>query len=397
MSDISTPFYAAVDYHQLDDLKDLSESISRRLELFEEETQRIPACRDKWVLSSALQKLIRRGKASHAIAVAVRLHQLDPAYLPRRLPIIAVEDVGLGDLIACHDTLTICASSRWWRADPFQTISFVVGSLARAVKCRAACDAYCWSQVAADTPHMMPALLSATAAELVNIATDRSSGHLIRSNALRVLGGISFRSAGRYEILSRCSLAALDEVAQELSVPPLVRWLMARHLRTAGLAALLPIALEAAEGRSVMHGGDFPFSLEFVEGVPLCAVDMFSEFGRAVLRDFFRSSKPIKAFAAQHIRKGSHVRLLNMAMFHAESSHLNAYLVSPGLQQLRDDTEHSEMLHLGMTHGMRRHELYGVLTAEAEFLASMRRHRLLVAHELIDSDSNRFLGQYEIE
>lgn len=388
MSDIHTLPGLNPDHYELGALGELSESVSRRLDLFEEHSQPVPTCRDKWVLSSALQKLIRRGKAGQAIAVAVRLHQLDPAYLPRRLPIIAVEDIALGDLVACHDTLVICSSSRWWRTDPLQTISFVVGTLARAVKCRAACDAYCWSQVATDTPRMMPTLLRAPTAELVAIATNRGNGHLLRSNALRMLGGISTRSAGRYETLSRCSLSALDRVAEELSVPPLVRWLMARHLRTAGLAAMLPIALEAAEGRSVMQGGDFPYSLDFIEGVPLCAVDMFSEFGRGVLRDFFRSSTPIEAFAAQHIQKGSHIRLLNMAMFHAESSHLNAYLVSPGLLQLRDDTEHSEMLHLGMKHSARRHELYGILTAEAGFLASIRRRRLLLAHELIDGDND---------
>lgn len=376
---------------------DLGSTLLGRMDSCTFDAGRIPSLADKWVLSSALQKMIRRGQIGAAIANAIRLHQLDPAYLPRRLPIIAVEDVALGDLGVCFDVLTVCSSSRWWRSDPELTIRFVVGSLAQAVKCRAACDAYCWSQVAADTPRMMPALLNATTAELVCIATDRSNARLLRSNALRVLGGISVRNAGRYEPLSRCSLLALDQVAEALSMPPLVRWLMARHLRTAGLAAMLPIAVEAAEGRSVAAGGDFPHSLEFVEGVPFCAIDMFSEFGRAVLRDFFRSSKPIKAFAAQHIQKGNHIRLLNMAMFHAESSHLNAYLASPGLQQLRDDTEHSEMLHLGMTDGTKRHELYGVLTAEAGFLASIRRHRLLLAHELIDANSNRFLGEYEIE
>jgi len=122
----------------------------------------------------------------------------------------------------------------------------------------------------------------------------------------------------------------------------------------------------------------------------MCAVDMFSEFGRAVLRDFFRSSESVRAFAAQHIQKGQHIRLLNMAMFHAESSHLNSYLTSPGLDQLRADTEHSEMVHLGMTHGERRHELYSALTAESGFLANIRRRRLLLAHELVDDHPDLF-------
>lgn len=396
MSDISTsPRFGFFD-QQFDDVAELSDSVARRLDQFEERSQRIPTCRDKWVLSSALQKLIRRGKAGNAIAIAVRLHQLDPAYLPRRLPIIAVEDIGLGDLVACHDTLAICSSSRWWRTDPLQTISFVVGSLARAVKCRAACDAYCLAQVEGATTHMMPSLLSMNVNGLVDVVTDLQRSRLVRSNALRVLGGITVRRGGQYEVLSRISLDGLHRVATEMSMPPLVRWLMARHQRTAGLAAMLPIAIEAAAGRTVTPGGDFPHSLDFVEGVPLCAVDMFSEFGRAVLRDFFRSSRPIKEFAAEHIAKGSHIRLLNMAMFHAESSHLNAYLTSPGLQELRDDTERCEMVHLGMLRGAaQRHDLYAVLEAEAGFLANIRRHRLLLAAELIDEAELNFGGAGE--
>jgi hypothetical protein len=61
---------------------------------------------DKYLLSSALQKCIRRGAAVQSIAIAVRLHQIDPAYLPRRIPIIALEDIGLGDTLVCQEVLS---------------------------------------------------------------------------------------------------------------------------------------------------------------------------------------------------------------------------------------------------------------------------------------------------
>ena len=40
-----------------------------------------PPVANRWVLTSALQKLLRRGLAAEAKAVALALHDLDPQYL----------------------------------------------------------------------------------------------------------------------------------------------------------------------------------------------------------------------------------------------------------------------------------------------------------------------------
>src|SRR5689334_11289090 len=68
---------------------------------------------DKWLLSSAVQKLIRRGLTELAVSTALGLHTLDPAYLPRRLPIIAFEDIGTGNPEACFDTLHVFGTQRF--------------------------------------------------------------------------------------------------------------------------------------------------------------------------------------------------------------------------------------------------------------------------------------------
>src|SRR5258708_39704820 len=68
---------------------------------------------DKWLLSSAVQKLIRRGLAEQAVKTALALHTLDPAYLPRRLPIIAFEDISVGDLEVCFDILHLFGTQRF--------------------------------------------------------------------------------------------------------------------------------------------------------------------------------------------------------------------------------------------------------------------------------------------
>lgn len=98
-------------------INDLRDSLPDRVDAHQMPPARQPETTDKWLLSSALQKLIRRGRSIDAVVVAHRLHAVDPRYLPRRLPIIAVEDIGVGDLVCCHDAFTLCSESRWWRAD----------------------------------------------------------------------------------------------------------------------------------------------------------------------------------------------------------------------------------------------------------------------------------------
>ena len=53
---------------------------------------------DKWLLVSCLQKSVRKGFVDLAIDYASKLYDLERSYLVYRLSIIAVEDVGLGNL-----------------------------------------------------------------------------------------------------------------------------------------------------------------------------------------------------------------------------------------------------------------------------------------------------------
>ena len=102
---------------------------------------------DKWLLSSAVQKLIRRGRAEQAVKTALALHVLDPAYLPRRLPTIAFEDISIGDLGVCFDTLHVFGGQRFAantsELEQRQILANLVYRLAQAVKSRTACDILC--------------------------------------------------------------------------------------------------------------------------------------------------------------------------------------------------------------------------------------------------------------
>ena len=53
---------------------------------------------DRWLLTSLLQKAIRRGRVDYAVAAAAYLVTLEPEYVASRLPVIAYEDIGVADL-----------------------------------------------------------------------------------------------------------------------------------------------------------------------------------------------------------------------------------------------------------------------------------------------------------
>ncbi len=95
----------------------------------------------KWLYASALQKSVRRGMTSCALKFAVQLHSVDPTYVWRRLCVIALEDVGLGNPLAAALTLEANRSFVFrQRLGELRTLAAVVTGLCEGVKSRALCD-----------------------------------------------------------------------------------------------------------------------------------------------------------------------------------------------------------------------------------------------------------------
>jgi hypothetical protein len=268
--------------------------------------------------------------------------------------------------------LTVCTSSKWWKKDVTRTISFLVSSMARAVKSRAACDAFSLTEVHPDRSILLPKLLMCSAADLIDIACDRHRSQIERLFALRVLGGITVNRNGAYRALSQCDIPALESIGLNLGLPEVVCWLMARQRKTAGMAAMLPVAFEASVGAAVQQGHEFPRAMEFFNSVPLCTLDQYTWPGKIALKRFYQSSNALQDFALQHIPCHNPQPLISLAMFQVESSLLDRYLSSPALNQLTDATEEAEMRSLGMVEPSNRKQLYSLLSDETERLATIR-------------------------
>ena len=99
----------------------------------------------KWKVSSALQKSIRRGlpeRASHYAQALINGGQSD--YFWRRIPVIALEDVGPGDLSLCAITLALSRFSALRKPYNEAVLAdYLVTEMAKAVKSRSYTDLMC--------------------------------------------------------------------------------------------------------------------------------------------------------------------------------------------------------------------------------------------------------------
>lgn len=326
---------------------------------------------DKWLLSSAMQKLIRRGRSTEAVGIAICLHQLDPNYLRRRLPVIAMEDIGIGGVSLCREVTMVCSSKKWWQENVVETITSLVSGLALSVKSRAACDAFCLTESHPDRSLVQPDFLKRNRDELIDIASRKERPQLERLIALRVLGGITLAD-GSYRRLSKFDQGALDEVARNLNLSDVARWLIASNAKTSGMSAMLPVVYDLADGAVIKKGRAFPHAMSMVGDIPLCALDMYTRVGKAALQRFYLASPALQDFIQQQAPQGRAIKLINMAMFQIESSLLDRYLSTPELDELKNVTEDAELLALGMTDVASRFAFYDLLCKSAGSLARTR-------------------------
>src|SRR5690242_19239589 len=96
----------------------------------------IPA--DPWVISSLLQKSIRRSETVIAQRAALTFLKLKGAAIWRRLMVIAFEDVGIGSVDALTATVAAAGDSAWRKnqGGDLKLAVYLVGILAEAPKDR---------------------------------------------------------------------------------------------------------------------------------------------------------------------------------------------------------------------------------------------------------------------
>jgi hypothetical protein len=100
----------------------------------------------KWRASSAMQKAIRRGLTDIAERMAWGLHALDHEYLWRRLPVVAVEDIGVANIPLVAAVLWVSGKVKWREQNggEVKILQALVRAMANSVKDRSVCDLVVW-------------------------------------------------------------------------------------------------------------------------------------------------------------------------------------------------------------------------------------------------------------
>lgn len=307
---------------------------------------RKPLPPDRWLLGSALQKAIRRGLDVEALRMAQALHQTDATYAWRRVRVIALEDVGLGDM-EIVTTLLAVAGKRQLRqglGDERLYLSFVQ-ALAAAPKDRTACDLLCWIEFSPGVVSYRTGLLESPE-RWESLALDDEAPISQRAVALQLIAGLTVRTRSGYRTLSRADPQVWHRVIDTMSLHPLVALAARKGAGTESLNVALLFAYWLYRQASVRPSRTALLDLPpRIGGLLAPAYDMHTRAGLQALRLFLKSEP---AFRQQLLEAGAtdQVRTLGFLLFQVEGGLLDRY--EDYAPQVRVEAERAELAHYGV-------------------------------------------------
>jgi hypothetical protein len=248
----------------------------------------------KWRYSSAYQKAVRRGDPSIK-AVAAALNTCDAAYIWRRAPTIALEDVGMGDPWVCALVLHACRFAKIRNKHGKDVIAGFVGELmGSAVKDRLSCDSFC-------LPYLHPELSAVREAvdQMVNTERAELYGSDETPFALRVAAGMALagpRYGGDVFTSIGGSPDALAEAVQGL-VPYPIQWISRQYAKMAkdGMFVALPLVWRqlVSEGQAQVVKSELP-RRQLIDGIMSATFDGYTpEGGSFIFRKSVRAGTEI--------------------------------------------------------------------------------------------------------
>jgi hypothetical protein len=175
-----------------------------------------PIAADPWIVSSLLQKSIRRGERELAERAALTFFHHKGAAVWRRLMVIAFEDIGIGSIDALTTTVAAAGDSAWRRnhGGDLRLAAYLAGLLADAPKDRSAdylCDAKDHPMLA----DFWRAMENASLQSRLSHVQDQPLG--LPQRAVAALSALGIGSRG--DISRTGGLEALLTAFRELEVP----------------------------------------------------------------------------------------------------------------------------------------------------------------------------------
>lgn len=302
----------------------------------------------KWRYSSAYQKAVRRNDPSIQ-SVAAALNRCDPAYIWRRAPTIALEDVSMGDPWVVALVLHACRSAKVRAKYGSDELAGLLGQLmGKAVKDRLSCDSFCLPIFHPEMAHVRSAVDRMSVSERADLYRSDDTPFPWRVAAGIALagpryGGGVFKGVGG-------SPDQLSDAAEGLA-PYVIQWTSRQYAKRArdGMCVTLPLVwrqLDTEVEVDVVHG-KLP-DRHLIDGVLAATFDGHTSEGRRAISHFAKACVSVREVLANFRNRD---KILQLAVFTVDSSLLDRRLLSPWAEALYEENLRGEVLAAGTSLG----------------------------------------------
>jgi hypothetical protein len=279
-----------------------------------------PIVADPWIVSSLLQKSIRRGESGIAQRAALTSFRLRGSAIWRRFMVIAFEDVGAGSVDAVVMTVAAGSDAAWRTAcgGDSRIAAFLAKALAEAPKDRSADYLAC----AKDHPSLKAfarAMENRSIQDRLSIMRGESLDLPQRAVAAFFASGLGSNSEGER---IKGDLSALFAAFAKLGLPDelLAATEMAARRMRETITVMVPLIwLQATQNGAVRVSNDFVPKTEIVDEIPLYAFDKHTRIGKRATRELVGAETPLRDCLNKFVARSCWQAAAEMAAFYADA------------------------------------------------------------------------------
>lgn len=268
---------------------------------------------DPWILGSLMQKAVRRGDSEFAVEAWKALSTINARRAWRRLMLIAFEDVGIADIDALTEVAPVCLSKNPNIISGRQFLE----RLSRAGKDRSTDYLFC---SCIRHPSLRRQRLLAEEATPEENLNRLSAGYDLQSRALAAIvllqqskgGGLGWSRAGTVK-------AILEHFTQDKDTRAVIEGAYKKSGEP--FLLMLPLLAECVhrQNGSRSKAVEVPRT-NYVNGVPMYALDKHTRVGRAAIREFVADNENIHRCLKAHVSAENFKSAAYMAAYYTDAT-----------------------------------------------------------------------------
>jgi len=331
-----------------DALDDAKQRFSQKLDCHQK-TDIDPLSADQWVVSSLLQKSIRRGDTETAQRAAFTFFAQKGSAIWRRFMVIAFEDIGTASHNAVATTVAASTDPSWRKGNGGYLYVAVelARVLAESAKSRSA------EHLITSTQHhpSLAKLRLLKVADLLNdhidTIVDQSASPAERALAARCASGIGWSGEKR----AQGDLTSVLEAFRSLGVPDelVTATGVAAQKTREPITLMVPLIWLAANngGSPTITQSEVPVT-KVVDGVPMYALDKHTRLGREAIWRFASENDEVRTVLERYVPSARRRDAAYMTAFYADAAPLANKLVWTGADELEAFGTETDLLLSGV-------------------------------------------------